>query len=164
MVYSSLIEVSDKEILLSPYLLLLCAKSLHSLIQHAKNNCLIRGVSLCKDGPKVSHLFYADDNLLFCRANDHDCQIVLEILDKCEQASRQQINQEKAQIFLSSNTTRPMQEHITSLLRVSAIAHYEKYLGLPSFIRQAKKQSFIYIWERISKKIQGWKEKQLSQA
>ena len=67
----------------------LCAEGLHSLIQQAKNNCLIRGVSLCKDGPKVSHLFYADDNLLFCRANDHDCQTVLEILDKYEQASGQ---------------------------------------------------------------------------
>lgn len=57
-----------------------------------------------------------------------------------------------------------MQEHITRLLGVSAIARYEKYLVLHSFIGQAKKQSFIYIRERILKKIQGWKEKQLSQA
>ena len=57
-----------------------------------------------------------------------------------------------------------MQEHITGLLGVSVIAHYEKYLGLPSFVRRVKKQSFIYIREIIWKKIQGWKEKLLSQA
>ena len=38
---------------LSPYLFLLHAEGLHSLIQQVENNGLIRGVSLCKDGPKV---------------------------------------------------------------------------------------------------------------
>ena len=40
---------------LSSYLFLLCAKGLHSLIKQAKNNGTIRGVSLCKNGPRVSH-------------------------------------------------------------------------------------------------------------
>lgn len=51
---------------LSPYLSLLYTESLHFLIKQAENAGSIRGVSLCKDGPKVSHLFFADDSLLFC--------------------------------------------------------------------------------------------------
>ena len=52
--------------LLSPYLFLLCAEGLHSLIQQAENAGSIKGVSLCSAGPNVSHLFFVDDSLLFC--------------------------------------------------------------------------------------------------
>ena len=45
-----------------------------------------------------------------------------------------------------------------------AIHQYEKYLGLPAFVGRAKKQSFIYLKERVWKKLQGWKEKIISQA
>lgn len=144
---------------LSPYLFLLCAEGLHSLIKQAENNGSIRGVSLCKDGPKVSHLFFADDSLLFYRVNDHDCGAILEVLNKYEQASGQQINRDKTQIFFSTNMERSIQES-----GVSTITQYEKYLGLPLFVGRAKKQSFSYIRERIWHKMQGWKEKILSQA
>ena len=50
------------------------------------------------------------------------------------------------------------------MLGGAAIAQYEKYLGLPSFVGRVKKQSFSFLWERIWHKIQGWKEKLLSQA
>ena len=45
-----------------------------------------------------------------------------------------------------------------------AIKHYEKYLGLPSFVGRQKKACFNQIKERIWAKMQGWKEKLLSQA
>ena len=45
-----------------------------------------------------------------------------------------------------------------------AIQQYEKYLGLLALVGRAKKQSFIYIKERVWKKLQGWKKKLLSQA
>ena len=41
---------------------------------------------------------------------------------------------------------------------------YEKYLGLPALVGRVKKRRFIYIKERVWKKLQGWKEKLLSQA
>ena len=37
-------------------------------------------------------------------------------------------------------------------------------MGLPALVGRAKKQSFIYLKERVWKKLQGWKEKLLSQA
>ena len=47
---------------------------------------------------------------------------------------------------------------------IPAIRQYEKYLGLPALVGWAKKRSFIYIKERVWKKLQGWKEKLLSVA
>ena len=57
-----------------------------------------------------------------------------------------------------------MQNQIQQLLGVPAIRQYEKYLGLPALVGRAKKQNFVYIRERVWRKLQGWKEKLLSQA
>ena len=65
---------------LSPYLFLLCSEGLHRLIQTAANNGEIKGVSICRNGPRLTHLLFADDSLLFCRATRSECQKVLEIL------------------------------------------------------------------------------------
>ena len=44
------------------------------------------------------------------------------------------------------------------------VKEYEKYLGLPAVVGRNKKASLIYIKERVWSKLQGWKEKLLSQA
>ena len=55
--------------LLSPYLYLLCLEGINRLLQRAASEDSIRGFSLCRSGPRVSHLYYADNSLLFCHAN-----------------------------------------------------------------------------------------------
>ena len=80
---------------LSPYLFLLSAEGLHSLIQQAELFGSIKGVSLCSTVPKVSHLFFANDSLPFCRATTHECNTILDILHQYEEASGQKINQSK---------------------------------------------------------------------
>ena len=150
--------------LLSPYIFLLCALGLQSLLQKAKANDDIRGVAICRNGPRVSHLFFADDSALFCRAAEAECQRILDVLAVYERGSGQKINREKTNIFFSSKTQAQVKFRIQELLGVPAIRQYEKYLGLPTLVGRAKKQSFVYIKERVWKKLQGWKEKLLSQA
>ena len=41
---------------------------------------------------------------------------------------------------------------------------YENYLGLPAVVGRKRKASLNYIKERVWSKLQGWKEKLLSQA
>ena len=43
---------------LSRYLFLMCAMGLQSLIHKAEVEGLIQGVSICRNGPRVSHLFF----------------------------------------------------------------------------------------------------------
>ena len=76
--------------------------------------------------------------------------------------SRGLCNRDKTNIFFSSNTSPQVQTSIQQLLGVSTIYQYEKYLGLPALVGRAKKQSFIYLKERVWRKLQGWKEKLLS--
>ena len=42
------------------------------------------------------------------------------------------------------------------------VEHHEKYLGLPIHFTRAKKISYASIWDRISKKLKGWKERLMS--
>ena len=49
---------------LSPYLFLLCSEGLHRMIKKAVDIGDIQGVSICRNGPKLTHLFFADDSLL----------------------------------------------------------------------------------------------------
>ena len=48
---------------LSPYLFLHCSEGLHRMIKKAADIGDIQGVSICRNGPKLTHLF-ADDSLL----------------------------------------------------------------------------------------------------
>ena len=54
---------------LSPYLFLICAEGLFALIKKLVENGVLHGVAACKRGPSISHLFFADDSLIFCRAS-----------------------------------------------------------------------------------------------
>ena len=69
---------------LSLYLFLLYLEGLHRMIQKAANIGDIQGVSICGNGPKLTHLFFADDSLLFCRVTTQEYHKVLEILSSYE--------------------------------------------------------------------------------
>ena len=78
--------------------------------------------------------------------------------------SGQQVNRDKTTLFFSRNTSEETQQAIKALLGVPIIKNYEKYLGLLSFIGRQKKACFSQVKEKIWAKMQGWKEKLLSQA
>ena len=147
---------------LSPFLFLPCIEGLHGLISQASLSGEIQGYWLCRNSPKLTHLLFANDSLLFCRATMQECQKVLDILKIYGRCSGQQINKNKTTIFFSKFTSEDMRNHIKQALGVPEINQYEKYLGLPSFVGKRKKTSFNFIKENVWRKLQGWKEKLLS--
>ena len=149
---------------LSPFLFLQCIEGLNWLIKQAKVNGDIHGFSLCRRGPKLTHLLFANDSLLFCRATVEECGHVLDILKKYEEASGQKVNRNKTSLFFSKSIPNETKSSIKQALGVQEILQYEKYLGLPSLVGKGKKASFNYIKERVWKKLQGWEGKLLSQA
>ena len=150
--------------LLPPYLFLFCAEGLNAILRQATEAGDIQGFSIRRRGPKLTHLFFADDCLLFCRSTLDECEEIQELLALYESASRQTVNKDKTTLFFSRNTDEDIKETIKLSLGVLAIQHYEKYLGLPSFVGRNKKACFTQIKERIWSRMQGWKEKLLSQA
>ena len=119
---------------LSPFLFLLCTEGLHGLISQVARQGDLIGYSLCKNGPKLTNLFFADDSLLFCRSIPQECEKVLEILDTYSKCSGLYMNKSKTTIFFSKSTTSERKQYIKEALSVPEIRSYEKYLGLPSLI------------------------------
>ena len=122
----------------------------------------LHGVVVCRRGPKILHLFFTDDSLIFCRASLEECDSLQRIFQVYEAASGQQLNRTKTSLFFNSNTDTSVKEEIKNQFGAQVIKNHEKYLGLPSMVGRNKRNSFNSIKEKLAKKLSGWKEKLLS--
>ena len=119
------------------------------MINQAVRKGKIQGYSLCRNGPKISHLFFTDDSLLFCRARLKDVTTIQNILAVYETASSQQINKEKTTLFFGKSISDMAKNSIKELLGVSEIKQYEKYLGLPAVVGRNRRVSLNYIKDQV---------------
>jgi hypothetical protein len=105
---------------LSPYLFIICAEALSAQLSHAERVGQLKGVPTSPKGPRINHLFFADDSLLFCRASPVEWHRLEAILELYERASGQMLNREKTYVFFSRNTCDTNKEIILRLLGVLA--------------------------------------------
>ena len=79
----------------------------------------------------VSHLLFADDNLLFFKADRVSAEEVKDILQVYCEASGQQVNMDKSSIHFAKGCPGSLREEIKGILGVDNEALTEKYLGMP---------------------------------
>ncbi|KAL5775011.1 hypothetical protein ACOSP7_012568 [Xanthoceras sorbifolium] len=142
---------------LSPYLFLLCAEALSTLIKGNESNGQSLGMRCCRGSPLVSHLFFADDSIVFCRASVQNCEKLKQILNVYEKASGQRINLQKSNITFSPNVEADRSASILNCLGLANAQAHDKYLGLPTMVGKNKRKTFSDIKERVWHKIRGWK-------
>ena len=58
---------------LSLYLFLFYAKGLNALLRNVAIGGDIQGFSICRNGPKLTHLYFANDCLILCRSTLEEC-------------------------------------------------------------------------------------------
>ena len=64
----------------SLYLLILCVEVFSGLLIHAQNRKAIHEIKIAKQALEISHLFFADDSILFIRTSESDIQTTKDIL------------------------------------------------------------------------------------
>ena len=88
---------------ISPYLFIICAEGLSALIRYYEAKRWISGVRVCRQTPAITHMLFADDSYLFCKANTKEAKRIMEMLRLLEKSSGQKVNVDKSSVFFSSN-------------------------------------------------------------
>ena len=119
---------------LSPYLFLLVAEGLSSLLKGAEIREELKGVRVCRDAPAISHLLFADDSLILMESTRENAVKLKSILDRYCANSGQKVSEEKCSIFFSQNTNVTVKAEICEALNIITESLSDKYLGLPALV------------------------------
>ncbi|XP_071723523.1 uncharacterized protein [Rutidosis leptorrhynchoides] len=149
---------------LSPILFVLCSEAFTVIIKDRISRGLLQGAAVSWGGPRISHLLFADDSLVFFRATLADCQQFLQVLKWYKAAAGQEINFSKSNILFSKNVADDCRLELKQCLGVFNSLETNKYLGLPIVLGRNKNVSFDFLRNRLRRKLAGWKGKYLSKA
>lgn len=58
---------------------------------------------MCRCAPSISHLLFADDSYLYCRAEEEQGEYICRLLQVFESASGQKVNLDKSVVYFSCN-------------------------------------------------------------
>ncbi|XP_028111659.1 uncharacterized protein LOC114309966 [Camellia sinensis] len=149
---------------LSLYLFLLVADVLSNLLTHRLNSNSISGLKIRRTCLTLSHLFFADDAILFFKAKTFECESILEVLKVYSDASGQLLNFDKSGALFSANSSTSLSNSICHLLGVTKANPKAQYLGLLTSWGKSKSEAYRFLLEKELAKMQLWKSKLLSQA
>lgn len=130
---------------LLPYLFLICAEGLSALLHMATHRKAIKGVAASTRGPRIFHLFFADDSLVFGRALISEAQEIQRILRVYELSSGQQLNCNKTSLYFSPNIDNVTKDRVKTMFGAQVIRPHEAYLGLPSLVGRSKNNTFAQL-------------------
>ncbi|KAF5469211.1 hypothetical protein F2P56_013300, partial [Juglans regia] len=124
----------------------------------------IKGISISRNGPSLSHLLFTDDLILFGSANSNTASVFERTLTTYCQWSGQKINNSKSSIQFSNNSRQATKSAIRHILQFKTSSSKIKYLGVPLNSGSPMKSHLNDILVKIQDKLAGWKSKLLSQA
>lgn len=149
---------------LSPYIFIICGEVLSGLCKQAQETGTLPGIRVSRNSPKLNHLLFAYDTMIFTMTDAYACDTLLDILQKYEQASGQKINPQKSLISFSSKTPVEIKERVKLQLGIDKEGGVGKYLGLPEHFGRKKKDLFASIVDKIKQRALSYSNMFLSTA
>jgi hypothetical protein len=128
-----------------------------ALLRQAQAAKDIEGVGFGPGGPTITHLLFADDNIVFLEASEPNLAALKSLLQANEDSSGQRVNLQKSSIFFGKGCTNERKDVLKNVLGISCEALSEKYLGLPTVVGRSKDGAFKHITDRSRGKVHGWK-------
>lgn len=149
---------------LSPYLFILAIEDPSRMLKLAESEGRISGIKVNKNAPPISHLMFADVTLVFVKSSLQDISTLQEILNKYEFFSGHRVNFDKSVILLSPHLSPITRNFIRDVLPIPHMHNGTKYLGIPMFWSPNNTKRFDFLLGKISKRIEHWNSRFLSQA
>ena len=123
---------------LSPYLFILYANVFSALISKAQLDNQIHGVKIAPGALEISHLSFADDSLILCKANKSEASTIHLIISTYQEASGQLVNLDKSELLFSKYVNQQAKTEVMSCLPMQVVTVFSKYLGMPTYIGRSK--------------------------
>lgn len=149
---------------LSPLLFILMAEVLTRLINKEELACSIHGIKVSQNAPGISHLMYADDLLMLCRANANEATNMMKCFNTYCQWSSQQANLEKTSILFSKTIPRQIIKDILNINGFKQMGKNTIYLGNSFVLSRNKTKEFGKLKDRVQQKLEGWNKNLISKA
>jgi hypothetical protein len=143
---------------------LFVADGLSTLLQKEVDTNGIEPVRICRRAPGVSHLLFADDSLLFFKAQGDQALKVKEILDTYASSTGQLINPGKCSIMFGESCSPASRLEVKNALQVTQETFETKYLGLPTPEGRMSKGKFQSLQAKLAKCLVEWDDNHKSQA
>ncbi|CAN1320599.1 LINE-1 reverse transcriptase homolog [Linum perenne] len=147
---------------LSPFLFIMVSNALSYMLHNEVRKGGIVGVKLNPQCPILTHVMFADDTVIFGRADMKEMRKVAEVLRQYCYISGQEINEHKSAIFFSANTPQPRKVEIAAVLNIDLSCSLGNYLGLPAEWGRSRTEAFSYMLDRLTTRAEGWKSVLLS--
>ncbi|XP_074314655.1 uncharacterized protein LOC141649885 [Silene latifolia] len=149
---------------LSPYLFIICMEVLSRQLSRAEKTGMLTGLKISRYAPTVSHLFYADDALICCKATPTAFDALRDLFKDFESASGQMINLNKSFIKFSPNAPPDFRLHLTSILKMQSSSTFGTYLGVPVDIPRNRSRVFHPYIDKLTTRISSLSSLHLSQS
>lgn len=119
---------------------------------------------MSRSGQTLSHLFFADDVILFAKAEVSQAILIKQCLQCFCAASGQKVSLSKSNLFISANVSSSFASSLSRFVEIPLASNLGKYLRAPSLQCRVSKENYGEVLERMQQKLQGWKLKCLSMA
>ena len=119
-------------------------------------------MKVCRRAPGISHLLFADDTLLFFKADSEQAERVKHVLEIYDKGTGQVINPNKCSILFSPICPTSTQECIKGTLQITQATFEAKYLGLLTPDGRMSKGKLKSLQERLAKCLMEWEDNYLS--
>lgn len=149
---------------LSPYLFILCAEGLSALLRRYEIQKRIHGIKICRNAPVVTHMLFADDSYIYCKANADEAANVMNLLNVFENATGQKVNFTKSDIFFSSNTTSLDRNEVGEVTHMKEAGERSTYLGLPNILGKNKSVILGYLKGKVEARVRSWDGRWISRS
>ena len=138
---------------ISPYLFLLCMEFLGAQITSMCEDKMWDKVRASRSGPSFSHVFFADDLMLFAEADYKNCEAIIEVLDNFCNLTGQKVNITKSKILFSPNVTSRRVRGMCKRMGIAATTNLGKYLGFPIIYQGRVGNAYNFVVNKMQSKL-----------
>lgn len=112
----------------------------------------------------MSHIFFADDLVLFYEATEDQVKVMKSSVDLFCLVLVQKMNLGNSVMFVSSNIHRQTARILVECCDTPLADDLGRYLGVPLLHQRVTKRTYSAIIEKVNKRLVSWKRKTLSLA